>query len=137
MTLSFIRKSYGVPARRGGRVEYTGNGKPELGTITGASGAHLRIRLDGLQQSSPFHPTWKLRYLPEERLPARKILTPSMRKVLENLVAGRKATCGFPGGRSVSRGLSGTFVALHRRGFLTPGTGEVTEAGRHALEGRS
>jgi len=45
---------------------------------------------------------------------SRKKLTPSMRKVLENLVAGRKATCGFPGGRSVYGGLSGTFADAAR-----------------------
>jgi hypothetical protein len=63
MTLAWIRKYYGVPAKRGGRVEYTGEGYPELGTIFGASGAHLRVRLDGANRTTPFHPTWKLRYL--------------------------------------------------------------------------
>ncbi len=66
MTIAWIRRTYGVPARVGGRVEYTGEGpdKPELGTITSASGGHLRIRLDGQKHSLPFHPTWRLRYLP-------------------------------------------------------------------------
>lgn len=66
MTMAWVRKNYDVPAKRGCRVEYTGEGpnKPELGTITSARGGHLRIRLD----SSPkhpliFHPTWRLRYL--------------------------------------------------------------------------
>lgn len=63
MTMAWVRKSYGVPAKRGGRVEYTGNGKSEFGTIIGVAGAHLRIRLDGAGRSLPFHPTWKLRYL--------------------------------------------------------------------------
>lgn len=64
--MAWIRKSYGVPAKRGMRVRYTGEGKdkPELGTITGTMGSHLRIRLDGLKISHPFHPTWELEYLP-------------------------------------------------------------------------
>lgn len=61
-----------------------------------------------------------------------KKLSPSMRRVLENVLAGRRPTAGFPGGRSVSGGLSGTFVALHRRGLLALG-GEITAAGRLAL----
>ncbi len=63
MTIAWVRKSYDVPAKRGGRVEYTGGDKPKFGTITGATGPHLRIRLDGACWSRPFHPTWKLRYL--------------------------------------------------------------------------
>jgi hypothetical protein len=61
--MKYVRKAYGVPARRGGRVEYTGEGKPELGTIRSASGGHLNIQLDGVKHTLPLHPTWKLRYL--------------------------------------------------------------------------
>jgi hypothetical protein len=63
MSLPWVRKTYGVPAKRGGRVEYTGDGRKELGTITGTSGGHLSIRLDSVKHSLPFHPTWELRYL--------------------------------------------------------------------------
>lgn len=63
MSFAYIRKYYGVPAKRGGRVEYTGSGKSELGTITSANGSHLNIRLDGIKHTMPFHPTWKLRYI--------------------------------------------------------------------------
>lgn len=66
MSMESIRRNYGVPAKRGGRVEYTGgNSGPRLGTITSADGARLRIRLDGDDQALIYHPTWKLRYLPE------------------------------------------------------------------------
>lgn len=65
MSLDWVRKSYGVPAKKGGRVEYTGHGKPQLGTITGARGVHVMIRLDGAKHAMPYHPTWKLRYLAE------------------------------------------------------------------------
>jgi len=66
MTLAYVRKAYGVPAKRGGRVRYTGCGREELGTIIGASGGHLKVRLDGVRHGMPFHPTWKIEYLPEQ-----------------------------------------------------------------------
>lgn len=69
MTIAWIREHYSVPAKRGGRVEYTGDGKTKLGTICGASGAHLKIRLDGAKTSLHFHPTWKLRYLDADKGP--------------------------------------------------------------------
>ena len=63
-----IRKSRGVPAKRGRRVVYTGSadGSPRHGTITGASHGYVRIRLDGDTHSGLYHPTWKLRYLENE-----------------------------------------------------------------------
>ena len=71
MSLDYIRRAYKVPAKRGGRVEYTGEpGKTYLGTICSARGSHLRIKLDGIKHSMPFHPTWELRYLPA--LPAKE-----------------------------------------------------------------
>ena len=66
MSLSYIRSYYNVPAYEGHRVEYTGGSKTELGTIVGAVGAHLLVRRDGCEESSPFHPTWKIRYLEDE-----------------------------------------------------------------------
>lgn len=69
MSLDWIRKTYTVPAKRGGRVEYSGDTPPQLGTICGAQGAHLRIRLDGAKHAMPFHPTWMLRYLDEAVVP--------------------------------------------------------------------
>lgn len=62
--MQYIREAYGVPAKRGGRVEYSGAGrKGLLGTITGSKGARLLIRLDGNKHSHIFHPTWEMRYL--------------------------------------------------------------------------
>jgi len=63
VSIEWIRRNYGVPAKCGGRVEYTGETKPQLGTICGANGGHLSIRLDGIGHTMPFHPTWELRYL--------------------------------------------------------------------------
>jgi hypothetical protein len=59
----WVRKSYGVPVREGARVEYTGQGRPVLGTVTGVDGGHIMIRLDEHKESFPYHPTWELRYL--------------------------------------------------------------------------
>jgi hypothetical protein len=63
MSLDYIRKTYGVPAKRGARVEYSGGKSPLFGTITGSRSAYIRVRLDGDKTSKPFHPTWEIRYL--------------------------------------------------------------------------
>lgn len=64
MSMEYIRQHYGVPARRGARVRYRPErGKPCEGRITGTSGPHLMIRLDGRNRSEPFHPVWNLDYL--------------------------------------------------------------------------
>lgn len=70
MSLSYIRKYYDVHAHEGTRIEYTGGGKTELGTITGSQSAHLMVRLDGAEEPTPFHPTWKIRYLEDPTVAA-------------------------------------------------------------------
>ena len=66
MSMKYIRRTYGVPARRGGRVEYlASDGERMFGTITGSRGGNLRVRLDVADHSMCFHPTWALRYLPD------------------------------------------------------------------------
>ena len=60
--LEYIRTTYGVPARIGGRITYTGGSPtPQKGTILGAENGKLRIKLDG-SISGVFHPTWMLTY---------------------------------------------------------------------------
>lgn len=61
--MEWIRKSYGVPAKRGGRVRYLSAGGPVLGTIRGTRHGRLLVQLDGDKTSLPFHPTWNLEYL--------------------------------------------------------------------------
>ncbi len=62
--VDYIRRYYGVNAKRGGRVRYTGGQKGErFGTIKSARGGYLRIVLDGDKHAGNFHPTWKLEYL--------------------------------------------------------------------------
>lgn len=63
MGLSQISQQYSVPAKRGRRVLYSGGDRPKLGTICGASGASLTIRLDGETVSRRYHPTWNILYL--------------------------------------------------------------------------
>lgn len=58
---AYIRSYYGVNPGRGMRV--TAYGKP--GTITGVSGPHLMIRIDGAKFSTPHHPTEEIDYQPE------------------------------------------------------------------------
>lgn len=63
MSMEYIREAYKVPAKRGGRVEYTHPEPARMGTITGTKGARLRIKLDGDNHAGNYHPTWKLTYL--------------------------------------------------------------------------
>jgi hypothetical protein len=52
VSLQYIREYYGVPAKRGEPVIY--QGKP--GVVTGYSGPHIRVRLEGEKRSRPYHP---------------------------------------------------------------------------------
>lgn len=61
--MATIRRFRGVPAKRGGRVRYLGGDAPKLGTIVGARGGYLRIRLDGEDYIGTYHPTWELEFL--------------------------------------------------------------------------
>jgi len=64
MSLQTIRKTHLVPAKRYGRIRYTGTkDKPRIGTIVGSHGGYLRIRLDGDKQIGTYHPTWMIEYL--------------------------------------------------------------------------
>jgi hypothetical protein len=55
----YIRWRYGVPAKRGRRVQYRGN----PGTVVAFRGPYLRVRLDGGRQILTCHPTWEMEYL--------------------------------------------------------------------------
>ena len=59
--MDWIRKSRGVPAKRGMRVFYRYENR--FGTIKSARGGYLKILLDGDKWPGTFHPTWKLDYL--------------------------------------------------------------------------
>ena len=65
MTMQYIRDAYKVPARRGARVEFNGHAYPKVGTITGSMDARICVRMDGEKHTGIYHPTWRMRYLPE------------------------------------------------------------------------
>jgi hypothetical protein len=60
--MKYIREYYGVPAKRGMRVTYSGSQATKTGVITSARGANLMIRIDGMKHPRPYHPTWELSY---------------------------------------------------------------------------
>ena len=66
MSLIYIRNHYGVPAKRGTAVEFTGNSVPVRGVIVGASGAYLLVMMGGEKRARTFHPTWEMKYLDKE-----------------------------------------------------------------------
>ncbi|KAF1698315.1 hypothetical protein CSC62_05240 [Pseudoxanthomonas jiangsuensis] len=67
--MAWVRRNYRVPAKRGGRVLYTGCGRAEYGTIKSASNGRLNVQLDGVKHTMPFHPTWELSYIPDYPTP--------------------------------------------------------------------
>jgi len=80
MSMDYIRKAYNVPAKRGGRVEYTGcKDEGEQGTITGSDGHYLRVRLDGHKEAGNFHPTHAMAYLTPNALGTRHFAQKAIR----------------------------------------------------------
>lgn len=70
--MDYIRRTYGVPARRGARLLFIGgNPDPEsddkvktlAGTIVGSRGQYLRVRMDGEARIRTLHPTWRVEYM--------------------------------------------------------------------------
>lgn len=68
--MDYIRRAYGVPARRGAKVLYTPNPEfpPQSGVIVSAKNGHLRVRMDqpslrGKVLTYKLHPTWRIEYL--------------------------------------------------------------------------
>jgi hypothetical protein len=67
MSMQSIRQYYSVPAKRGGRLRYSGNkSATTLMEIIGSKDQYLRCRIidgpnAGLQ--TLLHPTWEIEYL--------------------------------------------------------------------------
>jgi hypothetical protein len=76
VSMDYIRRTYGVPARRGARVQYDGvtvGQPPLLGTITSATNSgHIRVRFDGERRTHKLHPTWALVYLKTPNVRAKR-----------------------------------------------------------------
>jgi len=68
-SMAYIRKVYGVPAKRGGRVRFTDRaGKPWTGRIKSARGPHLRVAFPEFPRATALlHPTWNLEYMEESK----------------------------------------------------------------------
>jgi hypothetical protein len=64
VSLAYIRQQYGVPAHRGRRITVQG----KRAVIAGASGALLRVRIDGDLQTRLYHPIDEVVYEPTKRL---------------------------------------------------------------------
>lgn len=63
MSMEYIRKTYGVPAKRGMQVRWrVRSGEWQVGTIVGSRGSYLRIRIDGFKYIGSYHPTYDLIY---------------------------------------------------------------------------
>lgn len=63
MSLDYIRRQYGVPAKKGQRVIALGH----PGVITGSLDAYIRVRLDGQSKSRVYHPTWRVEYIADDQ----------------------------------------------------------------------
>ena len=66
MSMEYIRKHYGVPAKRGTVVRFTPDGNENLsceGVITGSRGQYLRVRMGQEKKSGIYHPTCDIEYL--------------------------------------------------------------------------
>lgn len=69
MSMNHIRKTYGVPAQRGGRLIYTdSSGVKFFCTIKSATNSgHLKVLVDdrvpGYRGRMKLHPTWHIEYL--------------------------------------------------------------------------
>ena len=74
MSMKFIRDTYGVPAKRGGKIMFQGH----EWTIISSQGSHLVVRRTEVlwekDEAGEFryrffraeiHPTWEVEYLPE------------------------------------------------------------------------
>ena len=64
MSMEYICKTYGVPAKQGGRILYRGK---EHGVIVGSEGHYLRVKMDNERVILSYHPTWEMRYLSKEK----------------------------------------------------------------------
>lgn len=53
--MEYVRRTYGVPAKRGMRISWTWRGDRKNGVITSAT-SYVFVRFDGDKRSRPLHP---------------------------------------------------------------------------------
>jgi hypothetical protein len=67
MSMAYIRRYYGVPAKRGARIHYWEFGADRKGTIVGSRDQYLRVRFDDEpNRIDTVHATSGVEYLQEE-----------------------------------------------------------------------
>jgi len=67
MSLDYIRKAYGVPAVRGGRIKFQPcSGIAKEGFVVAAQGKYIRVRFSDMRRTVLLHPTWNVEYLESE-----------------------------------------------------------------------
>lgn len=57
-----LRRYYGVPAKRGAKIIFTGCKHPVAGRIISAQDHKLYIRTNDGRRFGPLHPTWEIEY---------------------------------------------------------------------------
>lgn len=62
MSMDYIRRTYGVPAKRGMTVTIRGDGTQFQARIVGSRGQYLRLWISGGKRSHLYHPTDALEY---------------------------------------------------------------------------
>lgn len=67
MSMEYIRRIYGVPAKRGMTVTICGDGTRFQARIVGSRGQYLRLWIPGDKRSRLYHPTDALEYPPVAR----------------------------------------------------------------------
>ena len=65
--MDYIRRTYSVPAKRGGRVAWTTAENAAQGVIVGSHGQYLRVRMDDSGLTLTLHPTWMILYINNDR----------------------------------------------------------------------
>ena len=65
MSMDYIRRTYGVPAKRGAQILFRGViGQAGItGVVIGTRGHYLRVRMDATCLTWTLHPTWEVEYL--------------------------------------------------------------------------
>ena len=66
MSIEYIRKTYKVPAKIGGRIKLTYENPAKFGMIIGVYHNHLTVLMDNSDKDDRIlncHPTWNIEYL--------------------------------------------------------------------------
>jgi hypothetical protein len=64
MSFDYIRKAYGVPARRGGRIKFSPcPGIVKEGFVVASAGSRIRVRFTDMRRTVVLHPVDAVEYL--------------------------------------------------------------------------